>query len=217
MEKRGIPTFSYDPAVVPVPDAGSYTCPVCSKRFDECVEVLVPAKAPWWRFQRNALGCPHCKTALQWVNQYPPNRGLQWFRSVVIGTLMGVLMSMANAGKAAIRFWWPGAVDTVAAVVFCIGGLALLLAVVTQDPHAKKPPFGHAGGRYVAASSSPALPQQFVAWWLIAMGWSTGLLLLPAGVGAYMWLLALIVGVLGVVVAAWWGWRARRKAVQHSA
>lgn len=57
-------TFEQDKFFTPLHNLGGI-CPVCnnhSQRFDS---ILIPEKAPWYKFQKDAPRCPVCKTILR--------------------------------------------------------------------------------------------------------------------------------------------------------
>jgi hypothetical protein len=71
---------------------GYYVCPICAGRFDrkQLVPELHKKNAPPRRFQRLALCCPHCKTALRsryaWRHAFTALLGL-WLLLIVVRML----------------------------------------------------------------------------------------------------------------------------------
>ena len=188
LERRGIPTFSYDPAVVPVPDAGAYACPACGKHFDKCKSVLVPEKAPWWRFQKPGLACPHCDTRLRWERRRRSSHLRLLLQAVAIASCCVLLSGKAEAAESL----FPGH-----AVWLSVGNIGVFIYLVFAGEHALLPYEGD--GHFVEAwTERPKAPNRF---------WSIGIfelllsvqLMLPSAWMMYYWVMVLVLGVAAVV------------------
>ena len=138
---RRSPAFTYAVDPADIADEGPYACPACGKHFEQRVEVLLPATAPWWRIQNNVLGCPHCKTALRWVRHSEPSREFLWWQRVTVGALMGALMTLGSAGRLAVELWWPGQMLLVGGLLFMVFAVVLSLGGFSQDAY-RQPPKG---------------------------------------------------------------------------
>ena len=154
--RRGIPVFAYDPSVVHIPNEGPYTCPACHKHFEKCKSVLVPEKAPWWRFQQSGLACPHCGARLRWerITRSSP----QWlaFHAIAIGSSYALLSGAAISPIEAAAHWFPVYGMWLRLGILCNAIYLTFAGEYPLQPYAK-------GGYFVEAWSQP--PGVDNRWW----------------------------------------------------
>lgn len=188
-------------------DEGPYVCPACHKRFEERVEVLLPASAPWWRIQSNALGCPHCKMALRWRTQSDPSTRLHWWELVVLGALMGALMNLGKAGRVAIDYWWPGQLLIVGGSLFVIFAAMLTLGGFWQDLHRRSP---KGDGHYAVMHVDDRLGPSLTLAWLVMVVLNSVLFFVARSLLPYVWVLMAAIGIFGGVCSIGVHWRSCR-------
>ena len=207
-ELRRSPAYTYSPDPADLADAGPYTCPACSKHFEGCVAVLFPAVAPWWRMQRNALGCPHCKTPLRWVSSYRPSKAIRMWQSAMAGVLLGLLVTLGSAGVRAIQFWWPNKPEgPLAMMAFAVSFFVLCFGGYPQNPYRQLP---KGEGHFVTASTKDEWGPDFSSYVVALVLTASVLLLSPKHGMPYVWLLMALLGVVGGVFGIAWAWHARR-------